>query len=95
VIPVLDVGARLARSAREPGKEDLIVVCRRAEGRVGLVIQEIARVTHLTTARIKPAPPGLPQAPYVLGIVEGEDHPVFLLSLEYLINVSGLPDGPA
>ncbi|MBN2370129.1 MAG: chemotaxis protein CheW [Vicinamibacteria bacterium] len=92
LIPVLDIGARMARCVREPDPADLIIVCRHSEGRIGMIVQEVVRVAQFYSERIKPAPSGLQQAPYVLGVVEGEDVPVFLLSVAYLVNVSDLPE---
>lgn len=92
LIPVIDAQARLGQRSRPAHPDDFIVVCRSDTLRLGLIVQEVHGLRRLD-GRVRAVPPELPQAPYVVGLVEGDDAPAFLFSLPALAAASHLPEG--
>ncbi len=92
LVTVLDAAARIARTGRDLDPDDFIVVCHSGQGRIGLVVQEVCGLRRFASERVRPVPPELPQAPYVVGVVEGDGPPVFLMSLACLRTASEVPE---
>jgi len=90
---VLDVGARIQRGQREPELNDLIVIARVEDRRVGLVVQEIVDIVSVDREEIASAMTEPEEAPYVLGVFLHEDVQTQLLGLQPLLALSDLP-GP-
>lgn len=95
MVPVIDVQARLARTAREAQLTDHIIVCTVKDRLVGLVVQRIEGVLRIGLDRFEEPPSEIPQAPYVLRIVRGDGAPLLLLSIHRLVSASSLPEVPA
>ncbi|MDC0742979.1 chemotaxis protein CheW [Polyangium mundeleinium] len=91
-LPVLDVAARIERRGRALDLDDQIVICRHAEQRIGLVVQEVLGVSVLALAERTNAPgASLPIAPYVRATLRDAKGLVLLFSLSRLIATSDIP----
>jgi purine-binding chemotaxis protein CheW len=92
LIPVVDVYARINRQSRPTELSDAIVIVQVSQRRFGLVFQEVFRIHNVDGKRLQPPLRDIPEALYVLGIVETEETPVFLLSLACLLGTSEIPE---
>ena len=91
-IPVLDVAARVLRRGRRLELSDLIVVCTLGERRIGLAVQAIHHVLRVLAGSISEPAPGLPQAPYLLGVCSTGTALLTLISIERLVALSDIPE---
>jgi purine-binding chemotaxis protein CheW len=92
MIPVVDVASRIERRQHQVEVTDFIVVVDMGKKRFGLVFQEVFQVETVEGRAVQPTISDIPEALYVLGIVETEKHPVFLLSLACLLGSSEIPE---
>lgn len=92
LIPVLDVSARINCTRRSIDALDFIVVVEIENKRFGLVFREVLSVFTVDSANVRPPMGDVPEAPYLIGIVEIDRTPVFLLSLSALFCTSEIPE---
>ena len=92
LIPVLDVSARIDQQKGLVEPSDFIVVVAVEGKQYGLVFKEVFRVMTADGAAVQPPMRDVPEALYILGIVESESTPVFLLSLSCLLGTSEIPE---
>ena len=92
MIPVVDVSGRIDHCRRPISSSDFIVVVRVAGKRYGLVFQKVFQVETISDAAVQPPMQDVPEALYVLGIVQTDHSAVFLLSLSSLLGTSELPE---
>lgn len=92
MIPVVDVAARIARTRRPIRLDDFIVVLEIAKKRFGLVFQEVFRIHSVDGAEVQAPVRDVPEALYVIGMVEVDKHPLFLLSIACLLGTSDIPE---
>jgi chemotaxis signal transduction protein len=101
-VPVPDrAGAPAAR--RQPGVDDLIVICGEAGQRVGLVVQEVHGSARLDRSRVQRPSSQVAHARFVLGVARVDDRTSLLLGVARLLEGAGLelpepgepePEGP-
>ncbi len=91
LIPVLDVSARINCTRRSIQASDFILVVDIEGKRFGLVFREVFGVLKVDGADVRPPMRDVPEALYLLGIVETDRTPVYLLSLNALFGTSEIP----
>lgn len=91
VLTVLDVAARLDLSSREVELSDLVVVIDDGSRRLGLVVQEIFDVRHVSPLDLQTAAPDTPHGPYLRGLFHDEGEVVLLFSGKRLVACSDIP----
>ena len=91
-LPVIDVAGRFARTGREVGLGDLVVICRGEPRDTGLVVQEVFDVRVVEPEAVVPPAREIPQGPYLRGAIRDPEGLLLLLSLERLIESSDVPE---
>jgi purine-binding chemotaxis protein CheW len=92
MIPVVDVLARINRKKRSPKLSEFIVICSYDSSLYGVIVQRVLRVSEADGSRVQPVSSELPQAPYVVGVVQTDGRTTFLLSLSSLLNTAEIPE---
>lgn len=90
IIPVFDLRLRLGLAANQlPGRER-IVIAKRREGAVGLLVDEVHQVINLAASAIENAPPVLEgiDREFVSGIGRHGQRMIILLDLEKVFDIS-------
>jgi purine-binding chemotaxis protein CheW len=90
IIPVFDLRLRLGLAANAvPGRERVIIV-KRQEGAVGLLVDEVHQVISLSASAIEHAPPVLEgiDREFVSGIGRHGQRMIILLDLEKIVDIS-------
>jgi chemotaxis signal transduction protein len=91
MVCVLDVAARISGSSHHPRVQDVIVVCRVEQRRIGLCVNAVHPVTTYSAEALGPPPVDVPYAPYLLGTLGRAGSPLLLFSVELLLNTSAVP----
>ena len=92
VMPVLDIQARIQRSARRLALSDLIVVGHDSGRPIGFVVQEVLGVAELDPASLQGTSADMPHGPYLLAAFRDPEGTVLLFSIRRLIATSDIPD---
>ncbi len=92
ILPVVDVIGRIENRRRAVRAGDFIVVVNVDGKRFGLVFQEVFHVHTVNGATVQPPMRDIPEALYVLGIVNTKEAPVYLLSLSALLGTADIPE---
>jgi purine-binding chemotaxis protein CheW len=87
-VPVVDVDLRLGGAPRSLSLSDRIVIVRDRENKAGLLVHEVEGVLVVPRTALLEAPPLLPAAPFVLGLMRTGQHTRLLLSVGRLLAVT-------
>jgi purine-binding chemotaxis protein CheW len=91
MVAVIDVQARLRRTARRQELSDLILICRLEERVIGLIVQELLEIKTVANSEIHPAPTDVPFVRHLMGTLQSDGLPVLLISLNTLVETSDVP----
>ncbi|MBN2525961.1 MAG: chemotaxis protein CheW [Deltaproteobacteria bacterium] len=95
MIPVIDLNARVSRTARKAAVEDFIVICKKKTLHFGLLVQQVNSIVQPDSGEIKKSSVEISLAPYVMGFFQHKGRSVYILSLSCLVETSMLPEGIA
>jgi purine-binding chemotaxis protein CheW len=90
VIPVMDLRKRLGHPAKEPHRDDRLLVMSFAERMFALVADEVTEVLELPGSEVKIPPDLLSNSGYPMGVVAREDGLIFILDSTSLFPTEGL-----
>ncbi len=87
VIPVISLRKRLGMPPRELDDETRIIILQSSQGKVGLIVDAVTKVTEVASAEIEPAPTliGSVSAQYIVGVVKQGERLVILLDQNQLV----------
>lgn len=90
-LAVIDVAARIERNRRVLALDDQIVICRRDDVSIGLVVQDVLGVRPFVLGEKGTPSVSVPVAPYVQATLRDAEGLVLLFSLKRLIATSDIP----
>ncbi len=87
VIPVISLRKRLGMPPRELDDETRIIILQSAQGKVGLIVDAVTKVTEVVSEEIEPAPTliGNVSVQYIVGVVKQDERLVILLDQNQLM----------
>jgi purine-binding chemotaxis protein CheW len=92
MVPVLNSLTRIYGQQHEPNENDFIIICSIQERRVGIIVQQVHEVIDADIDALQKPDPHIPQAPYLLGVVQNAKGPLLLVNIDNLIMASDIPN---